>query len=178
MFASCDKDGNDDDDGDDIGKKPTTWIVGMWRDKNPTTIKTACQIFYPDGSVIAIGITNRMDYNIGYFSSIDVSRGKYRLIDNKLEIFDYSWFEMTARSVSNSEQYAKDFAEVYKIVNTGSRSDVEKLFNPKHTLYAAYGFGEWKDGSNRDDELDIHDANYFETGWTHDTNWHLGRVKE
>ena len=160
------------------------WIVGMWRESYNVTLDTvACQIFYADGSVIAIGLSERTryNYNVRYkYTMIDVSRGKYRLTGNSLEIFDLSGFEMSSMNVlgSNSKLYAQNLVKMRNMVNTGSRSEVEQLINPKHTLYAAYENDQWAKWSDRTDKITIHNADYFASEWTGERNWGLKRVKE
>ena len=157
-----------------------SWIIGMWRDPN-VYHPVACQIFYADGSVIAIGLTEKEYYSWGTrytYTVIDVSRGKYRLTGNTLEIFDLTGFTMSSRSVSDLKLYANNYVDVQIIVNTGSRSEVEQLINPKHTLYAAYKNDEWENWSSRTDEINILNADSFNTKWTYELRWDLQRVKE
>ena len=162
------------------------WIVGMWRESHNVTLDTvACQIFYADGSVIAIGLSKRTfySYNVMYnytYTMIDVSRGKYRLTGNSLEIFDLSGFEMSSMSVlgSNSKLYAENLVKVRNMVNTGSRSEVEQLINPKNTLYVAYENDQWAKWGDRTNNINILDADCFITEWTFERAWKLSRVQE
>ncbi|MCL1941359.1 MAG: hypothetical protein FWG09_05400 [Synergistaceae bacterium] len=165
--------------------EPESWIVGMWRRPSTNGTKTACQVFYADGSCFAIGLRDRSYYSGGFpytFKVIDVTRGKYRLTGSKLEIFDVSGFTMDSAHVSYEllKQYAEDRTKIFNIVNTGSRSEVEELLDPKHALYDTYTgeLHEWQNWKNRDDDINIIDADNFETSWPRDDTWGLERVRE
>ena len=158
-------------------------IVGMWRRNSTDGTRTAYQIFNSDGSTFAI-VLYRHSQIIGgftsYFPSIYVARGDYRLNGNTLEVYNASWFSMESSRVPRDKisQYAEDYTEVFRIVNAGSRSEVEKLFDPSHVLYDAYTSRHyWQDLSGSNYELIIIDANSFETRWPVD-KWTLARVQE
>jgi len=164
----------------DSSDTPTSWIVGMWRQDDTSVHKRSdwavCQIFYTDGSVIHIGIREYSDERI-----IDVTLGKYRLNGSTLKVYDVTGFVMNSRSVlSRTPNYGSNYRQIKNIVQTGSRSEIEELTDPNHTLYSAYtsAYGHWESWSDRDDELNIIDANSFVTEWARDYTWGLKRVQE
>jgi len=150
-------------------------IVGMWRKVGAWN--NACQIFYADGSVFAIGLREDFDYNV-----IDVTIGKYRLTGSTLEVYDVTGFTLFTSSVSPSlfRQTAQNYVKIFNIVRTGSRGEVEELKDKKNDLYSTFNLDPdyWPKWKDRDDELNIINADCFETRWPGDATWILERVQE
>ena len=58
---------------------------------------------------------------------------------------------------------------------------MEGLIDPNHALYTTYfegGPANWHDWNDREDDLNIIDADHFMTNWPMDATWTLERVPE
>ena len=153
-------------------------IVGMWR--HTGAYNNACQIFYADGSVIHIGLRDNL--TSGGYIVITVTLAKYKITGNSIEIYDVVGFTLNSLNVSknNQRQFVQDYLKMVKIVNAGSRAEVEALTDTTNDLYNTFGNPSFSPHVHYEtvSEFSIVDSNSFATTWPNDAQWVLVRVQE
>jgi len=153
MLASCDGKNGDDDNGDGSNSP----IVGMWRSSlgsGSSGVTVGSVFFNADGTYLVI----RYRYN--QFNGI---KGKYRLKDNTLEIYDQSWFQKGNNTLSADYLTVEFLRERFDIIEKGTRSEVLAIIDPNHSIWQHYGAisGQvgWMDADSETQTVEWVDAN-------------------
>ncbi|MCL1941704.1 MAG: hypothetical protein FWG09_07160 [Synergistaceae bacterium] len=106
-------------------------IVGMWRSEryygNNSTVGVV--FFDPDGTYRVIRY--RKDRFTG-------EKGKFRLDGNNLEVYDLFYFERHDNSLSFN-YFTEDLTKIRALINSGTRSEVEEIIDPRHPIWEHYG---------------------------------------